>query len=662
MLTLLRGWPAAALLEVRSFRRYGTRLRTGSRSRETHVRRVRNQRGSGRGASHAVATEPPVGGRRMAAVLRGHHRRRGPPSRSRDPRARRRGHERHGRQGEDQRQRRHHLGAAGARPRGLPRRRPRERHRGHRAPEPRGAACERVPRPRPPLRQHRPARDRVRRGARARAGELRPRRGRPHEHVLHGRHERPARARDLARDRGAPAGDVLQLHRSRVHPHRGARAASVAPAADGVDAQPRVARPPRAAPYPHEAHRGRDPRAVHPQELRRPQALLARGRREHDPDDRSARRGLGPARHRGSRHRHGPPRSPQRAGQRHGQERARDLRRVRRQAPGALLRRRRREVPPRLLERGDDAGPPAGAPVDGVQPEPPRVGRPRRRGPRPREDRSQEAQEHHAAAPPRRRGVHGPGHRRRDAESRRPRGVHDGRHRPPHREQPDRLHDGPQGFAVDPLLLRHGAHAARAGLPRERRGPSGRHPGHAPGDRVPSAVQAGRRHRHVLLPQVRPQRGRRAALHPAAHVRAHRQEADGPRGLRLAPARRRQHHARRGRRHRPGSPRLARARARGGPPRRLPPDAGRHGRRLGPLPRRTRRERPRGRHGLPQGKTAFGARQAHEDAARLPPEPQGAQDPRAAARAGDERASRSTGGPASTSRSRRCSSRATASV
>ncbi len=52
-----------------------------------------------------------------------------------------------------------------------------------------------------------------------------------------------------------------------------------------------LARSHRAAAHPHEADRRRDLRAVHPQELRRRQALLARGRREHDPDARPARRG-----------------------------------------------------------------------------------------------------------------------------------------------------------------------------------------------------------------------------------------------------------------------------------------------------------------------------------------------------------------------------------
>ena len=37
--------------------------------------------------------------------------------------------------------------------------------------------------------------------------------------------------------------------------------------------------------------------------------------------------------------------------------------------------------------------------------------------------------------------------------------------------------------------------------------------------RLPPDVRPGRRHRHGLLPPPRPQRGRRAGVHPAAHVR-----------------------------------------------------------------------------------------------------------------------------------------------
>ena len=75
------------------------------------------------------------------------------------------------------------------------------------------------------------------------------------------------------------------------------------------------------------------------QELRRREALLARGRREHDRDARSAHRVRRRARRRGDRHRHGAPRAPQRAREHPEQERPRDLRRVRRHEPRAQPRR-----------------------------------------------------------------------------------------------------------------------------------------------------------------------------------------------------------------------------------------------------------------------------------------------------------------------------------
>ena len=84
-----------------------------------------------------------------------------------------------------------------------------------------------------------------------------------------------------------------------------------------------------------------------------------------------------------------------------------------------------------------------------LEPEPPRGGRPGRRGPHARRaDRPLDPRRAthdsvgRAADPdPRRRGVPGAGRRRRDAQPRRPRRLLDGRHAPPDREQPDRLHD-----------------------------------------------------------------------------------------------------------------------------------------------------------------------------------------------------------------------------
>ena len=50
-------------------------------------------------------------------------------------------------------------------------------------------------------------------------------------------------------------------------------------------------------------------------------------------------------------------------------------------------------------------------------------------------------------------------------------------------------------------------------------------------DRVPAEIPEAGRHRHVLLPPPRPQRGRRAVLHPAADVQDDRRASDHARDL-----------------------------------------------------------------------------------------------------------------------------------
>ena len=189
-------------------------------------------------------------------------------------------------------------GRASQRPRGalrgrLSRSGPRDGHRGDRATEPRRPARQRVPRARPPLRRRRPARQR-RRAPRPSSSSRNfglteadldktfPTSG------MSGLPER-ATLREIV---APPERDVL-LARS-ASSSRTSRSPS---RATGSRTQMESTRNrasldrTRAAAHPHEADRGRDLRAVHPQELRRRQALLARGRREHDPDARSARRG-----------------------------------------------------------------------------------------------------------------------------------------------------------------------------------------------------------------------------------------------------------------------------------------------------------------------------------------------------------------------------------
>ena len=187
--------------------------------------------------------------------------------------------------------------------------------------------------------------------------------------------------------------------------------------------------------------------------------------------------------------------------------------------PDTVERRRRREVPPRLRVGPDDdvrqegRGPPRGEPV------PPRDRRPGRRGQGPRPPahprRLRGAQARPRAADPRRRRPRRPGDRRRDPQLLPAARLPDGRHRPLRHQQPDRLHDRPARRALDPVLHRRGEDDRGAHLPRERRRPRGGVHGRAARPRLPRPLEARRLRRHVLLPQARPQRDRRAVVHAA---------------------------------------------------------------------------------------------------------------------------------------------------
>ena len=152
---------------------------------------------------------------------------------------------------------------------------------------------------------------------------------------------------------------------------------------------------------------------------------------------------------------------------------------------------RRRQVPPRRR------GLPAHAlgrhhAHPGVEPEPPRGGRPGRRGPDARRaDRPLEPHGlprlHGRDADPdsRRRGLPGAGRRRRDAQPRRPQRLLDRRHAAPDREQPDRLHHRSGGRALDPLLERPREGVRPSDHPRQRRRPRGRARRDPAGSRLP---------------------------------------------------------------------------------------------------------------------------------------------------------------------------------
>ena len=215
-------------------------------------------------------------------------------------------------------------------------------------------------------------------------------------------------------------------------------------------------------------------------------------------------------------HRHAAPRPPERARQHAAQAVRDDLRRVRGHAssPREAHGRRRREVPPRLLARPHDARRPQGAPLAAA----------RTRATSRRSTRSSRAscapsrttsatpsaRARRAGADPRRRGVHRPGHRRRDAlalgaraataPAARSTSSSTTRSASPRR---------PTDYRFTPLSERRRQDDPGAGLPRERRRPRGGRAGGAARDRLPPAVQEGRHHRPRLLPPARPQRARR---------------------------------------------------------------------------------------------------------------------------------------------------------
>ncbi len=203
---------------------------------------------------------------------------------------------------------------------------------------------------------------------------------------------------------------------------------------------------------------------------------------------------------------------------------------------------RRREVPPGLLVRRDHAGR-TGAPDPGLQPVAPRNRQPGGRGigarpaaPARRRRRRPGA----AGADPRRRRLRRPGRRagmpQHGADARLLHRRH-GAHRD---QQPDRLHDlRPARRARHAVLHRRRQDGRGADLPCQWRRSRGLPAGHRARARLPQAVQQGRRDRHRLLPQARPQRGGRADGHPAADVQADRPASRHAQALRRQAGRRR---------------------------------------------------------------------------------------------------------------------------
>ena len=97
-------------------------------------------------------------------------------------------------------------------------------------------------------------------------------------------------------------------------------------------------------------------------------------------------------------------------------------------------------------------------------------------------------------------------------------GLSDRRYHPHRRQQSNRLHDGPLRGPIDSVLHRRRQDDRSADLPRQWRGSRSRRPRRRAGTRLSPGLRQRRGDRYVLLPPPRPQRGRRAGIHPAPHV------------------------------------------------------------------------------------------------------------------------------------------------
>ena len=117
-----------------------------------------------------------------------------------------------------------------------------------------------------------------------------------------------------------------------------------------------------------------------------------------------------------------------------------------------------------------------------------------------------------------RRGLPGPGHRRRIPQPLRA-GRLLGRWRHPyHRQQPDRLHHRLEGFSLHALCRRPRQGVRNPGPPRQRRRSRGVYHRRPVRHGLPARVPEGLPDRPRRIPPLGPQRGRRAGIHPAPDV------------------------------------------------------------------------------------------------------------------------------------------------
>ena len=199
-----------------------------------------------------------------------------------------------------------------------------------------------------------------------------------------------------------------------------------------------------------------------------------------------------------------------------------------------------------------------------------------------------------------------------------PEGLPHRRLDPFHRQQPDRLHDLSALFALVALSVRRRQDDRGADLPRQRRRSGSGRVRRQGGDRIPAEIPAAGGHRHVLLPALRPQRRRRALVHPAADVPEDPRASDHAGNLRQEADRRRRRHRRRSRQDEGRLARPARRRIRGGA--RLQAEQGRLARR--PLVGAQGRARNRGsaprQYRRRHRRTARDRQEDHDGPARLP--------------------------------------------
>ncbi len=143
--------------------------------------------------------------------------------------------------------------------------------------------------PRQPLGQPRPAAAPGAPGnSGARAGVLRPDRSRHGHRVLGVQHVLRPGTHDAARDRHRAAPDLLRQRRRRIHVHLRSGAKALDPAAPRVDPLDADVHGRAEAAHPRAPDRGRRAGALPAHQVRRPEALLARGRRDlHRLDGRS---------------------------------------------------------------------------------------------------------------------------------------------------------------------------------------------------------------------------------------------------------------------------------------------------------------------------------------------------------------------------------------